>query len=333
VLSVNLSLYGVLHLLLHRTHQVKRSRLNRDMAALYQVLLLVSSCGASSTPGTSCCSQQLVSGVQGLDGVYSLVEDRALAALPPQDRGVCESGCVYTRSGGGAGEEYCFKAGADGGGSTCSAVGKADSLLIERSTLKEELSLLNSSHQAGAMELEVRRRLAEEVEAAREKVTSLLQSPSRKVRVVREEGGCGSVLTLLTSLNTALGLDNLVAAQAAASGLTSTSSVTCTVEEQQELSIDVQLLTTIQAKEEQTISVLEQQLGAMVEALQQIKEQLEVLEVLLVEEMGVTGFDMEGQVDNSLEVPLVLGERERMELGDAGIEEMPIALTFIAITI
>ena len=91
--------------------------------------------------------------------------------------------------------------------------------------------------------------------------------------------------------------------------------------------------TTTQAKEQQTISLLEQQLEAMVEALQQMKQQLEVLEVLLVEEMGVTGFEIEGQVDNSMEVPLVLGERERMELEEAGIEEMPIALTFIAITI
>ena len=91
--------------------------------------------------------------------------------------------------------------------------------------------------------------------------------------------------------------------------------------------------TTAQAKEQQTISLLEQQLEAMAEALKQIEQQLEDLEVLLVEEMGVTVFEMEGQVDNSMEVPVVLGERGRVGWEEGGVEEMPIALTFTAIII
>ena len=68
-----------------------------------------------------------ISGSPSLDGVYTLLEERPLIDLTPQDREICQvlrkemrnpyfgdiflnpkSGCVYARSGSPGKEEYCF---------------------------------------------------------------------------------------------------------------------------------------------------------------------------------------------------------------------------------
>ena len=84
-----------------------------------------------------------ISGSPSLDGVYTLLEERPLIDMTPQDREICQvsriemrkpffgdiflnpkSGCVYARSGSPGKEEYCFA------GTSCPSLSFSSSLLL-----------------------------------------------------------------------------------------------------------------------------------------------------------------------------------------------------------
>jgi len=131
--------------------------------------LLFASTLTSSVFADNCCLQQMVTGSQSLDGVYTLLEERSLSDLAPHDQDICQNGCVYARSGSPSQEEYCF-AESSIVAASCSAFGEAESLLLEKRQLVEEIETMNRSYLLGVNEVTNRREVLNQVEAAKQMV-------------------------------------------------------------------------------------------------------------------------------------------------------------------
>lgn len=262
----------------------------------------------------------MCAGAAALDGVYSLLEERSLSSLPAQDQAVCQSGCVYHRAGAGPGKEYCFRAG--GATAQCSAVGEADSLLLQRSSLLEEVDLLTTSRTAKAEEVETRRGLGSTLDTALGQVAALAPAPRRRAR---EAAGCGPALLLAGNLTGALLAGNFEAAQAAALSLAAAPSTPCTAEQGLVLAAALPGLREAREGERAAVEVLEGELAAVEASLAQLAVEVEGLEASLAA-LGVTALEV--AADPGQEVPLVLGPGEELGRGPGPQEELPLALAF-----
>lgn len=289
------------------------------------ILLLASA--STNVFADDCCRQQMVTGSLSLDGVYTLLEERPFNDLAPQDQDICQSGCVYTRSGSPSQEEYCF-AESPSVAASCSAFGEAESLLLEKRQLVEEIDTMNRSYVLGVHEVATRREVLNQVEAAKEMVTELLQDSSRAVRsagsVVRQMDGevvCRNTVTLVTSLVIALTSSNREETQVLAAQLISSApSQPCSSAEREELSTNLEDLEAEQEEEEAAILQLESQLDELVVTIWQLEEQVATLTSQLVDQLGVQ------QVDDSGEVPLILRDHERLPVMVEEEQELPFAL-------
>merc|ERR1712130_403714 len=282
------------------------------MAGKMIASLLFASTLTSSVFADNCCLQQMVTGSQSLDGVYTLLEERSLSDLAPHDQDICQNGCVYARSGSPSQEEYCF-AESSIVAASCSAFGEAESLLLEKRQLVEEIETMNRSYLLGVNEVTNRREVLNQVEAAKQMVTQLLEDSSRVARsadsVVRQMDGevvCSYTVAVVTSLVFALTTSDREQTQALAAQLISSApSLPCSSAEREELS---------------------NHLEELVVAIKQLEEQVATLTSQLVDQLGVQ-IDQTGvQVDDFGEVPLILQGNERLPMMMDEEQELPLAL-------
>merc|ERR1711971_772705 len=282
-----------------RDAAVTRGATEVIMASVVASLLLISS---TNVFAENCCRQQMVTGSLSLDGVYTLLEERPFIDLAPQDREICQSGCVYARSGAPGKEEYCF-AESPTAATSCSAFGEAESLMLERKELVEEIDTLNRSYVLGLSEVATRKDVLNQVATAKDMVTELLQTSSRSARSadspVRQVGEvfCSSTVALMTNLITALGMSNTEQTQVFAAQLISSPTLACSSAEREELSIN-------------------------------LEEQVATLSSQLVAQLGlqIDGGETELQVDDSGELPLILQDNERLQMPMEEEDELPFAL-------
>jgi len=300
------------------------------MASVVASLLLLIS--LTNVFAENCCRQQMVTGSPSLDGVYTLLEERPIVDLAPQDRDICQSGCVYTRSGAPGKEEYCF-AESPTAAASCSAFGEAESLMLERKELVEEIDTLNRSYVLGLSDVATRKEVLNQVATAKEMVTELLQTSSRSARspgsAVRQVGGevvCSSTVALMTNLITSLGMSNTEQTQVFAGQLISSPTLACSSAEREELSINLEELASKQEEEEEKILQLENQLDGLVVTIRQLEEQVAALTSQLVNQLGLQIDGGETEVDDSGELPLILQDNERLQMLMEEEDELPFAL-------
>jgi len=297
------------------------------------LLLLVTS--LTNVLANNCCRQQMVTGSISLDGVYTLVEERPFIDLAPRDRDICQSGCVYARSGSPSHEEYCFAESPSTSAASCSAFGETESLMLERVQLVEEIDTLNRSYVLGLNEVATRKDVLNQVEAAKEMVGELLQASARAARfdnsAVRQMDGevvCSSTVDLVTKLAIALAISDTEQTQTLAAQLINSALLPCSSSEREELSTNLVELASKQEEEEEAILQLESQLDALVVTIRQLEEQVAAITLQLVEQLGeqMDGVGANVQVDDSDEVPLILQDNERLQLVVEEEEELPFAL-------
>jgi len=278
----------------------------------------------------NCCRQQLVKGANTLDGLYTLIEERSLEDLPPQDRAICQSGCVYTRSGSLPHEEYCFAESSNADATSCSAFGEAESLILEKKGLVEEMDTLNRSYLLGLNDLETRREALNEAEAAKEVVLLLLtasNTPNRarsdSLATGRSQVPCDSTLVWVTSLVLALASSNTQEMQVFSSHITSSNLLPCSSDESQELSSKVEELAVEQEEENKALLELETRLVELVEAIRGLEEQIAAITAQLGDQVG---WETTTQVDDSAEVPLILQGNEKLLFEQEEQDELPFPL-------
>merc|ERR1712106_542294 len=95
-----------------------------------------------------CCLQKVVSGDPVLDGSYNLLEERSVETLTSEDQALCVDGCIYSKTGSPASDEYCFKPGSLE--SVCSSITtppppSPQAALLEREDILQSMKVLNQS--------------------------------------------------------------------------------------------------------------------------------------------------------------------------------------------
>merc|ERR1719209_1537797 len=138
---------------------------------------------------------------------------------------------------------------------------------------------MNRSYVLGVQEVATRREVLNQVEAAKEMVTELLQDSSRTARsggsVLRQMDGdefCSNTVALVTSLIIALTSSDREQTQALAAQLISSApSQPCSSAEREELSTNLEELEAEQEEEEAEILQLENQLDALVTTIKQLE--------------------------------------------------------------
>merc|ERR1712042_314074 len=142
-----------------------------------------------------CCNTKIVSGAladdKGLAGTYNLLRN---AGEAPD--AACANGCVYSREGGAAGEEYCFQAvaaGADIEDQECEAVtgstepASSDELRQQAEDAAARVEENNDKITETNQNIENAESATDAINKIQEKLTPTASTPGRRVREKRQE--------------------------------------------------------------------------------------------------------------------------------------------------
>jgi len=285
------------------------------------------------TSQKGCCKEKVVQGHPSLDGFYFLADEVELASLNQADRFLCLDGCIYTKSGVSADQEFCFKSGPLN--PTCAAA-SPNKTLADRENLLASMSTLNRTQYVKKTEVKDTEDAKEEIVNAELKIKQLLSSTSTSGKKrKREIENCGDVLEYVTQMEIYSGNNDTRGTQEYAKKITNAEVTACPSDLILQLSDKFNVFQTVRENFDRIIQTLEQEIFEIKSTLELLQEEVEAINTLLITDFGMNVEEiLTSSVDLSQEIPLPLDPASYLTIDKTSeIAEAPVALLFPVIVI